>query len=215
MSTQHLDITALAEPTDRSDLTINSPTSTAPPGRVLPPDPTRWRRDRWDEPGTIYFYSGARGPRRRFSNFFDEIPFPMPAWYDPTVILLFDSGEHGFQCAKGRNKTEHESIRHADSPYAAKQAAWRYPCPANWNRRRAHIMLTVVRAKFAVPDLRELLLSTGDRILAEDSPRDFVWGCRDRKGGYTGQNLLGRALMRVRDEARYAAEDDAPSQTGR
>ena len=85
----------------------------------------------------------------------------------------------------------------------------------HWNRRRARIMLTVVRAKFAVPELRDLLLCTGDRILAEDSPRDFVWGCRDRKGAYTGQNLLGRALMRVRDEARYAVEGDAPSNAGR
>ena len=76
-------------------------------------------------------------------------------------------------------------------------------------------MLTVLRAKFAVPELRELLLSTGDRILAEDSPRDFVWGCRDPAGGYTGQNLLGRALMRVRDEARYAARRHDPALAGR
>ena len=112
MSMQPLDLTTVAEPTDRSDLTTNS--------HLLLPDPTRWRRGRWDGPGTIYFYSGSRGPRRHFSNFFDEIPFPMPAWYDPTLILLFDSGEHGFKCAKGRNEAEHEAIRHAGSPSAAK-----------------------------------------------------------------------------------------------
>jgi ribA/ribD-fused uncharacterized protein len=134
----------------------------------------------------------------------------MPAWYDPTVILKLDSGEHAFQCAQRRNKTEHERIRHADSPLAAKRAAWEYSCPPDWNRRRAHVMLTVVRAKFAVPELREPLLSTGDRILAENSPRDFVWGCRDRAGGYTGQNLLGRALMRVRDEARVRRSATRP-----
>ena len=71
-------------------------------------------------------------------------------------------------------------------------------------------MLAVVRAKFAVPALGELLLCTGDRILAEDSPYDPVWGCRDRSGGYTGQNLLGRALMRVRDELRHAAQPRDP-----
>jgi len=38
--------------------------------------------------------------------------------------------------------------------------------------------------------------------IAEDSPYDPLWGCRDRAGGYTGANLLGRALMRVRDELR-------------
>ena len=207
--------TPSVKPADKPDRRMSTHTPEIPAALEVFPSPTRWRRARWDEPGTIYFYSGTRGPHRRFSNFDDGSPFPMPAWYDPTVILLFDSGEHGFQCAKGRNKTEHERIRHAGSPYAAKQAAWRYPCPADWNRRRSRIMLTVVRAKFSVPELRELLLCTGDRILAEDSPRDFVWGCRDRNGGYTGQNLLGRALMRVRDEARYAAEGDARSQTGR
>ena len=36
--------------------------------------------------------------------------------------------------------------------------------------------------------------------LAEDSPSDFVWGARDPHGGYGGQNLLGLALMQVRQE---------------
>ena len=35
---------------------------------------------------------------------------------------------------------------------------------------------------------------------AEDSPTDFVWGCRDGTGGYGGQNLLGLAVMQVRGE---------------
>ena len=175
-----------------------------PTERAALPAPTRWRRERWDEPGTIYFWSGRRGPHRRFSNF-AETPFPMAAWHDPSLIILFDSGEHGFQAAKGRDEAEHERIRLAGSPLEAKRAGRRVALPADWNRRRTHVMLAVVRAKFAVPELRALLLSTGDRILAEDSPYDPVWGCRDRASGYTGQNLLGRALMRVRDEHRCAA----------
>ena len=47
---------------------------------------------------------------------------------------------------------------------------------------------------------RSALLLTHPRPLAEDSPSDFVWGARDPDGGYGGQNLLGLALMRVRDE---------------
>jgi hypothetical protein len=43
-----------------------------------------------------------------------------------------------------------------------------------------------------------------DRILAEDSSYDSVWRCRDPARGYTGQNLLGRALMRIRDELHAA-----------
>jgi len=41
---------------------------------------------------------------------------------------------------------------------------------------------------------------THPRPLAEDSPSDFLWGARDPEGGYDGQNLLGIALMRIRDE---------------
>lgn len=102
------------------------------------------------------------------------------------------------------NDRELERIRRAPTPLAAKRAGRRVALPSDWNRRRGHVMLAVVRAKFADGDLRELLLSTGDQLLAEDSPYDALWGCRDCRGGYTGANLLGRALMRVRDELRAA-----------
>jgi len=88
------------------------------------------------------------------------------------------------------------------TPLAAKRAGRDVALPADWDQLRLLVMLDVVRAKFAAESLHELLLSTGDHVLAEDSPYDPVWGCRDRRGGYTGQNLLGRALMRVRDELR-------------
>ena len=56
-------------------------------------------------------------------------------------------------------------------------------------------------------DIREFLLSTGDAILAEASPYDKIWGIGlDRetamKGSveqWQGENLLGCALMEVRD----------------
>jgi N-glycosidase YbiA len=163
--------------------------------------PSRWRRARWDEPGTIYFWSARGGPFAAFSNF-APTPFEMPAWHDPAWIVPFATAEHAFQAAKARTANEHEQIRRAATPLGAKRAGRRVALPAGWDRRRAHVMLAVVRAKFAVPELTQLLLATGERILAEDSPYDPVWGCRDRAGGYTGQNLLGRALMRVRDELR-------------
>lgn len=59
--------------------------------------------------------------------------------------------------------------------------------------------------------LKELLLATGDQELVEASPFDRVWGI-----GYKaeeaptvsrklwGENLLGKALMRVRSELREA-----------
>ena len=46
-------------------------------------------------------------------------------------------------------------------------------------------------------DIQAILLSTGDRLIVEDSPTDYYWGCGcDR----TGQNHLGKILMSVRLE---------------
>ena len=62
-------------------------------------------------------------------------------------------------------------------------------------------------AKFGQnPRLRKYLLKTGDEVLAEASPIDFVWGigfARDaaearQPGAWRGLNLLGFALMRAR-----------------
>jgi len=48
-------------------------------------------------------------------------------------------------------------------------------------------------------DIREILLSTGNEILVEDSSCDYFWGCGADK---TGQNHLGKILMSVREEIR-------------
>jgi predicted NAD-dependent protein-ADP-ribosyltransferase YbiA (DUF1768 family) len=60
--------------------------------------------------------------------------------------------------------------------------------------------MCALRGKFALEPYRSGLLITHPRPLAENSPRDFVWGCRDAQGGHNGQNLLGLALMQVRVE---------------
>ena len=58
------------------------------------------------------------------------------------------------------------------------------------------------------PELKEILLSTGDKTLVEASPVDKIWGigihwrdddCLDETK-WQGMNLLGKALMHVRDE---------------
>ena len=58
------------------------------------------------------------------------------------------------------------------------------------------------------PDLREFLVNTGDRVLVEASPVDNIWGIGMAKtdenilnpARWKGENLLGFALMEVRDE---------------
>jgi ribA/ribD-fused uncharacterized protein len=55
-------------------------------------------------------------------------------------------------------------------------------------------------AKFSQhPDLKQLLLDTGDAIIIEHTKNDNYWG---DGGDGTGRNQLGKTLMRVRDTLR-------------
>lgn len=65
-----------------------------------------------------------------------------------------------------------------------------------WEERKLKVMYLAVYCKFSQNEhLKALLLSTGNKILAENSPYDTFWGCR-------GTNHLGKILMTVRDELR-------------
>ena len=80
-----------------------------------------------------------------------------------------------------------------------------------WNKVKYSIILNGNYEKFTQnPELREFLLSTGDDILVEASPYDAIWGIRMSANAanaqnpmkWRGRNLLGFALMEVRDEIR-------------
>lgn len=47
------------------------------------------------------------------------------------------------------------------------------------------------------PDIRSILLSTGDTELIEDTSDDYDWGCGTKM---TGKNKLGKILMKVREK---------------
>ena len=65
-----------------------------------------------------------------------------------------------------------------------------------WDEWKYDLMTRVNYLKFSQnPILSDVLLSTGDSYLFEDSPYDAIWGI-GRNGD--GQNLLGKALMQVR-----------------
>ena len=64
------------------------------------------------------------------------------------------------------------------------------------------VMRRAVTAKFTQhAALQALLLSTGDAVLVERTPRDHFWG---DGGDSSGQNWLGRILMEVRAALREA-----------
>ncbi|RAY12342.1 DUF1768 domain-containing protein [Actinomadura craniellae] len=78
-----------------------------------------------------------------------------------------------------------------------------------WARHRYEIVVAANRAKFGTnPRLRDFLLATAGKVLVEASPYDTVWGIglsadqpeARRPSAWRGLNLLGFALMDVRDE---------------
>ena len=86
-----------------------------------------------------------------------------------------------------------------------------------WDKFKYAIVLRGNWCKFSQNrDLREFLLSTGDSVLVEASPYDNIWGIRLAASSpeardpmkWRGQNLLGFALMEVRDELRRITQNE-------
>lgn len=80
-----------------------------------------------------------------------------------------------------------------------------------WDREKFRIYKEVLIDKFLSSEtLRNSLLSTGDKVLAEASPFDKIWGIglssthpdATNPIKWKGQNLLGKVLMEVRDVVR-------------
>lgn len=68
-------------------------------------------------------------------------------------------------------------------------------------------MIDILKIKFQNPILKEILLRTGNLELVEGSSYDAIWGVKldwmsdeilDRNN-WRGSNLLGKALMEVRE----------------
>lgn len=77
-----------------------------------------------------------------------------------------------------------------------------------WKEKRFDVVVKGNIAKFSQNEkLQNFLLSTGDKILVEASPKDTVWGIgldesspeTIQPSKWKGDNLLGFALMEVRD----------------
>lgn len=83
--------------------------------------------------------------------------------------------------------------------------------PKLWDEYKYEIVKKGNFLKFSQnPKLKAFLLSTGDKILVEASPYDNIWGIGMLESDsrvldpslWNGENLLGFALMEVRDELR-------------
>lgn len=120
--------------------------------------------------------------------------------------LEFTSSEAAWQAFKTTDITERKLFCNM-TPAAAKRAGRRLKLRADWEKVKYQLMVEVLRAKFNQHEkMREKLLSTGDEELVEDTTgwHDNIWGdcsCEKCKQ-VVGKNLLGKALMQVREELR-------------
>jgi hypothetical protein len=70
----------------------------------------------------------------------------------------------------------------------------------DWEQVKPQVMWQGVLTKFLThTDIQTILLDTGEELIVEDSPTDYYWGCGQDK---SGQNQLGKILMKVRQEIR-------------
>ena len=116
--------------------------------------------------------------------------------------VLFPTMEHYFQANKADNQNDYWHIAYAPTPGEAKRLGRKIQLRPDWEKIKDNVMLTGLRKKFADPELRSLLLSTGDEELIEGNYwGDTYWGVCNG----VGQNKLGKLLMQVREEIKNNA----------
>jgi len=114
--------------------------------------------------------------------------------------VIWKTVEHFYQAQKFIDPEVRNKIRLSQSPVLAKEIAWDNKDieVSVWNMKKQSVMLTGLQAKFHQhPELKKVLLSTGNRIIYEYSYNDNYWG---DSGDKKGQNKLGKLLMEVRFE---------------
>ena len=133
-------------------------------------------------------------------------------FYPSKIIYDIDDGhivyaptiEHAFQAAKTFNPFEESDILTAPTPGKAKRLGRKCELRKDWEEAKDNVMRKFLCKKFAIPELRQKLLDTGDAYLIEGNYwHDNHFGicyCEKCKG--KGENILGQLLMDIRKEIR-------------
>jgi ribA/ribD-fused uncharacterized protein len=138
-------------------------------------------------------------------------------WYPAPFTVEGDTyatAEHYMMAEKARlfgDEATRALILQATHPDQAKKLGRRVQNfdETRWNAVRFEVVVRGNVAKFSQhPELRQYLMQTAPRVLVEASPVDAIWGiglAQDHPkaanpGEWRGLNLLGFALMEVRDQ---------------
>ena len=115
---------------------------------------------------------------------------------------LFPTAEHAYQAGKARRPEVRDWLLAAPTPSLLAMAAhglYYWDVAPDWSKNKVKRMRAVLFAKFSQhDDLREILLSTGNRRIVESGRTDNTvnrfWGEVDGNG----KNMLGLLLMETR-----------------
>lgn len=145
----------------------------------------------------IHFYR----VNERYGEFSNFAPYPIEL-----NGRLWPTSEHYFQAQKFAGTEHEEAVRLAKSPMVAARMgrSRQRPLRADWEKVKDDIMRQALRAKFTKhPELKSLLLDTGNAELVEHTTNDHYWA---DGGDGTGRNMLGVLLMELRAELRLRTE---------
>jgi ribA/ribD-fused uncharacterized protein len=136
---------------------------------------------------TIYFYQEKI---KTFSNFSLH-----SFWLDDHE---WKTSEHYFQAQKFVNTEHFNTIKSAKTPLSARilGRSRKFPIREDWEEVKDDVMRKALYAKFSQnKDIKNILVSTDNTKLIENSPNDYYWGC-----GFdnSGLNRLGVLLMELR-----------------
>jgi hypothetical protein len=125
--------------------------------------------------------------------------------------FTYKTAEHAYQAAKCLMVRDQRAIMDCETPGQAKRLGKKVKWSDDFERHKIEIMFDIVHAKFAVGceshtwPLWWTLAGTGDAELIEGNVwHDNFWGvcscshCLNFET--TGQNMLGKILMKVREE---------------
>jgi len=171
----------------------------------------RSRFNAGDRPQFIFFWGHRASKNGVTTSCFSQ-------WYNASFVVdgqHYPTAEHFMMAEKAAlfgDLDARQQVLQAEDPATAKALGRQVRGfdEATWLENRFSIVVRASHAKFMQnPELQHFLKQTGSCVLVEASPVDKVWGIGLAKDDWkasdpnlwAGLNLLGFALMRVRDDA--------------
>lgn len=130
------------------------------------------------------------GEYRFLSNF-----YPCDITYNG---ISYNSTENAYQAQKTDDILIQKFIATV-TPAKSKSIGSELSLSDDWDTRKIKVMYDINKLKYNIPELKELLLSTGNMLIIEGNFwNDRTWGVCLKTN--KGENILGELLMQIRTE---------------